>query len=116
MKKYLVLYQSEAALSGVSVSEMFARATPEQLEAGLGAWRTWQSNAGDAVVDPGTALDQSTTVTQDSSVPGKTTITGYGFLQADSIQEAVALMKGHPHFFMPGASAQVLECIAMPGM
>jgi len=50
-------------------------------------------------------------VTQDSSAPGKTTITGYGFLQADSIQEAVALMKGHPHFFMPGASAQILECI-----
>jgi hypothetical protein len=116
MKKYLVLYQSEAALSGISVSEMFARATPEQLEAGLGAWRTWQENIGSALVDPGTPLDKSTTVTRDSSGPVKTTITGYGFLQAGSIEEAVALMSGHPHFFMPGASAQVLECTPMPGM
>ena|SRR5580692_1212537 len=116
MKKYLVLYQSEAALSGVSVSEMFARATPEQLEAGMGAWRTWQANNGGAIVDTGTALDKSTTVTRDSSAPGKTTITGYSLLQASSIEEAVALMKGHPHFFMPGASAQILECISMPGM
>jgi hypothetical protein len=115
MKKYLVLYQSDAALSGVSVSEMFARATPEQLEAGLGAWRMWQANSGGALVDPGTALDKSTTVTRESSVPGKTTITGYSLLQADSIEEAAALMSGHPHFFMPGSSAQILECIPMPG-
>jgi hypothetical protein len=31
MKKYLVLYQAEGAPSAMSVSEMFARSTPEQL-------------------------------------------------------------------------------------
>ena len=116
MKKFLVLYQSEAALNGLSVSEMFARATPEQLKAGTGAWRTWQVNGGGHVVDLGAGLDKSTTVTRDSSAPGKTTITRYTILQADSIEEAVAVMRGHPHFFMTGSSAQILECITMPGM
>ena len=39
MAKYLVLYQAEGALSGISVSEMFARSTPEQTKAGLAAWQ-----------------------------------------------------------------------------
>jgi hypothetical protein len=116
MKKFLVLYQSEGALNGPSVSEMFARATPEQLKAGLGVWRAWQEKSGSAIVDLGTPLDHSTTVTRDASSPSKTTITGYSVLQADSLKDALALMKGHPHFFMPGASAQVLECVPLPGM
>jgi hypothetical protein len=46
----------------------------------------------------------------------KTSITGYSILQAASIEDAVALLKGHPHFHMPGSTVQVLECVPMPGM
>jgi len=82
----------------------------------MGAWQAWHEKAGDGVLDLGAALDKSTTVTRDSSASGRTTVTGYSFLQAESIEEAAALMKGHPHFFMPGGSAQILECIPMPGL
>jgi hypothetical protein len=116
MKKYLVLYRSEGALSGISVSEMFAQSTPEQLEAGMGAWRAWHEKCGGAVADLGAPLDKSTTVAGGSAAPGKTSITGYTILQAGSLEEAVSLMKDHPHFYMPGASAQILECVAIPGM
>jgi hypothetical protein len=116
MKKYLVLYRSEGALSGVSVSEMFARATPEQLKTGMEAWRAWHDKCGGAVVDLGAALDKSTTVAGGAATPDKTSITGYTFLQAGSLQEAEALMKDHPHFHMPGSSVQILECIPVPGM
>jgi hypothetical protein len=116
MKKYLVLYRSEAALSGITVSEMLARSTPEQMKAGMGAWRAWHEKCGGAVVDPGAPLDKSTTVAGGSGVPGKTSITGYTVLQAGSLEEAVSLMKDHPHFHMPGSSVQILECIPMPGM
>ncbi|SPE28298.1 conserved hypothetical protein [Candidatus Sulfopaludibacter sp. SbA3] len=116
MKKYLVLYRSEAALSGMTVSEMFARSTPEQMEAGMGAWRAWHEKCGGAVVDLGAPLDKSTAVAAGSEAPSKTSITGYTLLQAGSLEEAVSLMKDHPHFRAPGASVQILECIAMPGM
>ncbi|MGD0362845.1 MAG: hypothetical protein ABSC93_18360 [Bryobacteraceae bacterium] len=116
MKKYLVLYRSEGALSGITVSEMFASSTPEQLKAGMGAWRAWHDKNGGAVVDLGAPLDHSTAVAGSVATPTKTSITGYTFLQAGSMEEAVALMKDHPHFHMPGSSVQILECIPMPGM
>jgi hypothetical protein len=116
MSKYLVLYRSEGALTGPSVSEMFAKTTPEQLAAGMGAWQAWHEKCGGAIVDLGAPLDHSTTVAAGAGTPGKTSITGYTLLEAGSLDEAVRLMKDHPHFHMPGASVQILECIAMPGM
>src|ERR1700685_3078877 len=84
MKKYLVLYQSEAALSGISVAEMFAKSTPEQMAAGLAAWRASHDKCGSAILDLGAPLDKSTTVVGGSAAPSKTSITGYTFLQAGS--------------------------------
>jgi hypothetical protein len=56
------------------------------------------------------------TVAGGSATAGKTAITGYSILQAASMEEAVALMKDHPHFHMPGATLQILESVPMPGM
>jgi hypothetical protein len=116
MNKYLVLYRSEGALSGVSVAEMFANSTPEQLAAGMAAWQAWFAKCGSAVVDPGAPLDKSTTVAGGAAAPGKTSITGYTVLQAGSMEEAVSLMKEHPHFRAPSSSMEILECVRMPGM
>lgn len=116
MHRYLILYQSQAALSGPSVSEMFANTPPEQMAAGMAAWQAWHEKCGGALVDFGAPLDKSTMVANGSGVPTKTSITGYSFLQAGSVEEAVALIKDHPHLRMPGSTVQVLECISMPGM
>jgi hypothetical protein len=116
MNRYLVLYHSEGALAGMTVSEMFANATPEQMAAGMAAWKAWHEKAGSAVLDLGAPVDKSTTIQAGAAAPSKTSITGYTFLQAGSMEEAVALMKNHPHFHMPGASVQILECLPMPGM
>jgi hypothetical protein len=61
MRKYLAQYQSEAALGGISVSEMFANSTPEQFAAGMAVWQGWYTKAGAAVLAPGASLDHSTT-------------------------------------------------------
>jgi hypothetical protein len=82
----------------------------------MGAWRAWHEKAGGAVVDLGAPLDKSTKVLGGSATAGRTSITGYTILQAESMDGAVLLMKDHPHFRMPGASAQILECVAIPGM
>jgi hypothetical protein len=116
VSKFLVLYQSEAALAGMTVSEMFANSTPEQMAAGMAAWQAWYTRAGGAVLDLGAPLDHSMTVAGGSASPGKTAITGYSLLEAASMEEAVSIMKEHPHFHMPGSSVQILECMPMPGM
>jgi hypothetical protein len=102
MSKYLVLYQSEGAMDGPSVSEMFSKATPEQLEAGMGAWRAWYAKCGSAVVDLGTPLDKAAKVQGKSSSDVRTTVTGYTILQAGSREDAVASVQDHPHLRMPG--------------
>jgi hypothetical protein len=116
MSKYLVLYQSQGALSGPSVSEMFSKTPPEQLAAGMAAWRAWHEKCGGAIVDSGAPLDKSATLAGGSVSFGRTSITGYTFLEAASMEEVATLMKDHPHFRMPGSSAQILECVPMPGM
>jgi hypothetical protein len=68
------------------------------------------------VRDLGAPLDKSTTVKAGAAESGKTAITGYSLLQAASMEEAVSLMKDHPHFRGPGATVQILECVPMPGM
>jgi len=116
MSKYLVLYRAEGALSGMSVAEMMANSTPEQMEAGMALWRAWYQKAGSAVIDLGAPLDKSTMVTGGAGAPSKTSITGYTLLQAASLEEALDLVKDHPHFHAPGSSVQILECVLMPGM
>ena len=72
MKKYLVLYRSEGALSGIGVSKMISHTTPEQMEAGMALWRAWHGKCGGAIVDLGAPLDKSTTVAGGAASPGKT--------------------------------------------
>lgn len=116
MNKYLVLYRSEGALSGVSAAQMFANSTPEQLAAGMALWDNWHKKSGDAVVDLGAPLDKATNVSGGKGTSTPSSICGYSVLQAASLEDAVNLLKDHPHFHAPGSSIEVLECVAMPGM
>jgi hypothetical protein len=116
MNKYLVLYQSEAALTGPGPAQMFANTPPEQMQAGMAAWGAWMQKCGAALLDAGAPLDHPQTVANGAATPAKSTTTGFSVLQANSMGEAVALVKDHPHFRAPGASVQVFEFVRMPGM
>jgi hypothetical protein len=116
MKKFLVLYCSEGALNGKSVSETIASSTPEQMKAGLAVWQAWYAKHGTAITDFGSPLDNSTTVSVRTASAVRSPITGYTLIQAASMDDAVAMMKDHPHFNMPGATLDILESVPMPGM
>ena len=114
MKRFLVLYLVPEG--GPSAAEMMANSTPEQRKAGMAVWQVWQEKAGSGIVDIGAPLDHLHTVTANGSSASNSTITGYSFLQAASMEEAVKLLEGHPHFHVPNASIEVLEAVPMPGM
>jgi hypothetical protein len=99
VSKYLVLYRSPT-----SAQDQMASATPEQAKAGMEAWQAWMTQAGSAVVDFG------------APVAGEGDVTGYSILQADSRNTIDALLADHPHRHMPGASIDVHEFLAVPGM
>ena len=99
MSKFLVLYRSP-----VSAGEQMANATPEQAQVGMQAWQTWAESAGSAIVDLGAPLD------------GEGDVTGFSILEAGSRVSVDELLADHPHRHTPGASIDVLEFMAMPGM
>src|SRR5262245_33410712 len=111
MKKFMILY-----LSSVSAREQMAHATPEQMQAGMAEWLKWREEAQKAVVDFGAPLASGKHIESGNVSAGELTITGYSVVQANSIDDAVKLLKDHPHFKTPGrASIEVLEFVPMPG-
>ena len=99
MSKYLVLYRSPT-----SAQEQMANTTPEQAQAGMEAWQSWMTKAGSAVVDFG------------APVQGNGDVTGFSILEADSRSAIDELLAEHPHRHIAGASIDVFEFVALPGM
>ncbi len=106
MSKFMILYRAP-----VSARDQLANATPEQLEAGMKAWRAWATRVDYALTDLGSALAHTTHVGPGAaSTDG---VAGYSILEAGSADEVETLLDGHPHLTMPGASIEVLEVIPM---
>ena len=109
MKKFLALYQSS-----VSAAQQMADVTPEQMKAGMEAWRTWASRAKSAIVDIGTPLGHATAVTGGTEAPALSNITGFSILKAESTAELTKQLQDHPHSHAPGGTILVLEFLPMP--
>jgi len=109
MKKFLVLYRAP-----VSAREQMANATPEQAKAGMDAWMAWAGKAAKAIVDLGAPLGDTTAVGGTETTGGK--LGGYSILQGESVEQIRAVLDGHPHLMMPGASIEVIETLPIPGM
>jgi hypothetical protein len=110
MARFLVLYNSK-----MSAAEVMANATPEETKAGMDAWMAWAQQAGDAVVDLGVPLGESTHLENGSASAGSNEASGYSIVEAGSLDAAAKLLEAHPHLHVPGNSIDVLEFLAMPG-
>jgi hypothetical protein len=80
------------------------------------AWTAWAESAGDGIVDLGKPLGAGKEITSTGASDTSTGMGGYGILQAEDLAGAQALLDGHPHLMMPGASIQVYECLDLPGL
>lgn len=83
MKKFLFLYKG------------FVTPTPV-----IGkAWMDWFASVGEAMVDSGNAMSAGVEVTPDAVIQietGLESFTGYSIINADSMDDAVALAKTNP--------------------
>ncbi len=73
--------------------------TPEDGAKHMAKWKAWVGGLGDAVVNPGTPLGKSKTVSSGgvSDDGGSNPLSGFSIVKADSIDAAVELAKGCPH-------------------
>jgi YCII-related domain len=111
MKKFVVLY-----FAPQSAQAQMAESSPEAAQEGMKAWMAWAERAGEGIVDLGTPLGTGKDVNATGSSEAKTGLGGYTILQAEDLAGAEALLDGHPHLMMPGASIQVYESLDIPGM
>jgi hypothetical protein len=108
MAKFMVLYRAP-----VSAQEQMANSTPDQVKAGMEAWMTWASKAGDAIIDLGSPLRPDSHLGSGSNESRD--IAGFSILQADSAEAVTEVLNGHPHLGW-GGSLDILEFLTMPGM
>ena len=93
-------------------------ATPENTtdtEAIMAEWGAWYGKMGDAIVDGGKPFGASKSVTGNGVSDGPTSspaATGYTVIKADSLDEAAARVKDHPHIKY-GGQVSVYETFQM---
>ena len=100
MAKYLLAYH------GGGMPE-----TEEEQAAVMAAWGVWMGGLGAALTDPGNPVGAATTVAADRSTSaggGSNPVTGYGIVDADSLDAAVALASTCP-ILDGGGSVEVCE-------
>ena len=90
---------------------------PESKEEGekvMKAWTDWMGSIGDAIVDGGGPAGKSKTVTKSgvSDGGGDNPLMGYTIVTAATIDGAISLLKGCPHFDADG-TVEVAEIIEM---
>jgi hypothetical protein len=100
MSKFIYLYRGP-----------FKEMTPEQ----GAAWGSWMGQIGSALVDQGSPCGGGTVVVDDGSSAKISGITGYTIVEANDLNAATALTKGHPLLTDNKGlySVEVLELIDM---
>ncbi len=94
MPKFIVLYRSPCP-----AADMLKNVTPEEMQEGMKLWQTWVEKCGDALVEMGSPLAQWTSIgrSDNSRTTPKGGVTGYSIIQADTLDEGLNLLEGHPH-------------------
>ena len=110
MKKFIVIYHAtEEAM------EKMGDSTPEEMKKGMEPWMAWAKKIGKGLVDMGTPLGNGQKVTKSETMPSDKGVVGYSVLQAESMKEAVAMLKEHPHLgWAKGCEIEVHESMALP--
>jgi len=111
MKKFLLLYTAPT-----ETREKMQKATPEEMKEAMQPWMDWFAKVGDGMVDKGFPLRNAMTVTKEGEMPGQVEFVGFTIVQADDMDAALAIAKMSPHLDRDGATVEVHEMWAMPGL
>jgi hypothetical protein len=113
MKKFMVLYHApDDAIKQTS------KASPKEQANGMELWMQWAQKCGDKLVDLGSPLMNGVQLRPDgSSKESNKNVVGYSILQADNMEDAKALLEGHPHLGWNAECAiEIHETMKIPDM
>jgi hypothetical protein len=87
-------------------------ADPQMREQMMNAFMAWAAGVGDKMIDPGAPLGPAKVVSSDGVTDGEPGgVGGYTLLSADSLDDAVELVRNHP-FVSRGGMLHVSEAVA----
>jgi hypothetical protein len=110
MTRYIVLY-----LASKNVFERFAQATPDEAQQGLKLWIEWGTKLGQSLLDPGKLLGNAMRVTPTSIGSADSNIIGMSILQAESMDNALDMVRDHHHLrWDAGCEILLLEELPIP--
>jgi len=81
------------------------------MDAMMTAWHAWVAEMGDNLVDAGSGVGMSKTVFADGKVEdngGSNPMSGYCVVEAEDMEQAVAICKAHP-YLMSGGNIEVAQ-------
>lgn len=109
MKKFVVMYRVPVAVmekwrKETSPEEM--KAQGEKLGKEMGAW--FEKNKS-SIVDSGNPLGKNTRMDHASAKPETNDLNFYNVVQAESIDDVIAMHKDNPHVTIPGGYLDIME-------
>lgn len=108
MKKFIAIYMAPAE----EMKKMMAEVKPEDKKKSMDEWMTWAKSHPE-IVDLGAPLGKNTRVSKNAVEEVGNDIGGYTFIEAESAEAAAAIFKESPHFDLPGAYVEIMECVSM---
>ena len=82
---------------------------PALMEQAKAAFGNWLAGAGDAIVDPGAPVQMMAQVATEGAIDA-VQIGGYSIIQADSLDDAMAVLSSHP-YVARGGTLQVNQIL-----
>ena len=110
MSKFMIMYNGPATPP--------EKLTAEMVQKIMGAWKVWMEKIGDAMLDMGQPMANGKAVVDDGSQKPALELSGYSIIQADSMANAVEMVKDHPLLSDKSGkfSVEVFELMPVPGM
>ncbi len=88
--------------------------SPEEGAKNMAKWKAWVEDLGDAVINPGTPLDKSKTVSSSGVTDdgGPNPLSGFSMVKAGNMDAALEMAKACP-FLETGGTLEVAEVMEM---
>lgn len=113
MKRFLAIYlgSDEATARWNALPEATRN---ERISAGMQAWGEWVERHRDAIIDPGTPLGRTRSISATGTADVRNAL-GASIVRASSYEAAARMFEGHPHFTLfSGVAVEVMECLPIP--
>jgi hypothetical protein len=116
MKNFVAIYTGPASAMDKWKAMPEAERTQRE-KAGKEAWGKWVMANEKSIVDHGSPLGKTKSISASGISDIRNEIGAYTIVQAETHAAAAKLFENHPHFMIfPGHSVEVMECLPMPEM